>query len=512
MMKKILVSVYTACTLLIIVGSIVWFVFPLHNDSLTEKANALNSFKLFARHTGNILTESSGESDPTRMQNRLEALCGDYRKYVKAVLIRNTGGTVFIWPQNAGIFSYNEQNVIEIKNMPLFFSAVQMRIPIRESGETVALHAALQTLPAETIFNRGRVIFFLLLILVIMTAAVLIFSYLDLKPAVQENDSLPEIKKSVPDGEAPIDNPKAAPDMEETAERTSTEDILTASPHHKDSASPDRETHKTAAAEKESSEPEMLLPLSSRLESLDRLHIYDNDPAGTIQDAYQEPVQPEERGTQTAASEPSERNELPIRELHAESYGSFENRMQSSLKRSPDDPISKPVTSFEDTPLSAAGRSNNHSLDQATLLEELGTAINETAVAEEDLTLLLIHATDIPHNQQIIHLLRTTLDRIHKIFIFNKDTIGLIIFYASLDQAMQIANTLYDEIHTILDAAHKDTLGIGLTTRAGRLIPAYRMIEEASAAIGKAIEEEGDPIVAFRVNPDKYRRCIARLS
>ena len=140
------------------------------------------------------------------------------------------------------------------------------------------------------------------------------------------------------------------------------------------------------------------------------------------------------------------------------------------------------------------------------------TAITETAVVEEDLTLLLIHATDIPHNQQIIHLLRSTLDRIHKVFAFDKDILGVIIFYAPLDQAMQIASTLYDEIHAALDESAKNSLGIGLTTRAGRLIPAPRMIEEAAAAIDKATQEGGDPIVAFRVNPDKYRQCLARLS
>jgi len=98
------------------------------------------------------------------------------------------------------------------------------------------------------------------------------------------------------------------------------------------------------------------------------------------------------------------------------------------------------------------------------------------------------------------------------VFVFNKDILGVIIFYAPLDQAMQIASTLYDEINALLDASVKKSLGIGLTTRAGRLIPAPRMIEEAMAAIGKATQEGGDPIVAFRVNPDKYRRCLARLS
>ena len=199
----------------------------------------------------------------------------------------------------------------------------------------------------------------------------------------------------------------------------------------------------------------------------------------------------------------------------AENYGSFENHTQTI--KSPIEVQGAPeaataVTRFENTPLADKAHNNSHSLEQATLIEELTTAITETAVAEEDLTLMLIHATDISHNQQIIHLLRSTLDRIHKIFIFNRDTLGLIIFYAPLDQAMQTASSLYDEIHVRLEDPIKKSLGIGLTTRAGRLIPAPRMIEEAVAAIGKATEEGCDPIVAFRVNPDKYRRCLARLS
>ena len=201
--------------------------------------------------------------------------------------------------------------------------------------------------------------------------------------------------------------------------------------------------------------------------------------------------------------------------FNAENYGSFENHTQTI--KSPIEVQGAPetataVTRFENTPLADKAHNNSHSLEQATLIEELTTAITETAVAEEDLTLMLIHATDISHNQQIIHLLRSTLDRIHKIFIFNQDTLGLIIFYAPLDQAMQTASSLYDEIHVRLEDPIKKSLGIGLTTRAGRLIPAPRMIEEAVAAIGKATEEGSDPIVAFRVNPDKYRRCLARLS
>ncbi len=54
-----------------------------------------------------------------------------------------------------------------------------------------------------------------------------------------------------------------------------------------------------------------------------------------------------------------------------------------------------------------------------------------------------------------------------------------------------------------------EPIAIGLTTRSGRLIDANRMMEEARAAIARAIQSADDPIVAFRVNPKKYREFIS---
>jgi len=57
MMKKILMSVYAACALLVIIGSLLWFVFTLNSDSAAGKTEALKRFKVFAQHTGEILSE-----------------------------------------------------------------------------------------------------------------------------------------------------------------------------------------------------------------------------------------------------------------------------------------------------------------------------------------------------------------------------------------------------------------------------------------------------------------------
>ena len=549
MMKKILMSVYAACALLAIIGSLLWFVFTLHSDSAAGKTEALKNFKVFTQHTGEILSEAAQESNSTRLQAQLEQICRNYSKYVQTVLMRDSVGIIFIWPNNSNIFSYNEQYVVEIKNLPLFVTAAQTHIPIKETGNTITVHAALRTLPIETAFNRGQIVFFLLLLIMLMTVMVLIFSYMDMKPAEKKS----KLKSTIRTPETDItevgtvqlsEYPTTATDDNATAAippiKTAAETDMPISQQKEDLSTGEKtlNPHEQPSTEKNIVQPleaASSVPLNEQLESLNRLHIYDDKQSQQTQYEYKEQVQntpletsitEERNGADTNRSPFSNAAESDIpntaaapkadvtQSLGAENYGFFENHTHTSKAASEAKETTKQaaVTTFENTPLSNTARNDSHSLEQATLIEELATAITETAVAEEDLTLLLIHATDISHNQQIIHLLRSTLDRIHKVFIFNKDILGVIIFYAPLDQAMQIASTLYDEIHTLLDESIKKSLGIGLTTRAGRLIPAPRMIEEAAAAIGKATQEGSDPIVAFRVNPDKYRRCLARLS
>ena len=545
MMKKILMSVYAACALLVIIGSLLWFVFSLHSDSAAGKTEAFKSFKIFARHTGDILSESAQEANPARLQVQLEQLCRNYNKYIQTILMRDSAGIVFIWPKNADIFSYNDQYVVEVRNLPLFVTAAQTHIPIKETGNTVTVHVALRTLPIETVFNRGQIVFFLLLLIVLMTVMVLIFSYMDIRPAEKKS----KFKSAVRTPETDITESDTIQSGRYTADtasndteimssaKTFTEKDNSASSQRDDLTTDKKEpnTHEQPTVEKNNAqtvEAASSVPLNVQLESLNRLHIYDDEhpkqgrwpnPENASLDTSMTERQPiieterqassniAESGISNTADTPKANVKLSF---DAENYGSFENHIQTpkSTPKAQETAKQASVTTFENTPLADATRNDNHALEQATLIEELTTAITETAVAEEDLTLMLIHATDIPHNQQIIHLLRSTLDRIHKVFAFNKDILGVIIFYAPLDQAMQIASTLYDEIHVLLDDSTKKTLGIGLTTRAGRLIPAPRMIEEASAAITKATQESSDPIVAFRVNPDKYRRCLARLS
>ena len=78
-----------------------------------------------------------------------------------------------------------------------------------------------------------------------------------------------------------------------------------------------------------------------------------------------------------------------------------------------------------------------------------------------------------------------------------------------LDRAMALSQDLYTDVSGLLiNKQMNNKIGIGITTRSLRLITGNRLIEEATQALEKAFEEQGLPIVAFRVSPEKYRQCL----
>lgn len=536
-MKRILISIYAVCALLVVLGSLIWFAFTLYSDSRTGKAEALKNFKTFALRTGELLSQNAQNSDPNHLQTQLEQLCSNYQVYIQAALIRDAAGVIFVWPKNNDIFFYDEHNAVEVKNLPLFFTAAQMHIPLEASGITATVHTALQTIPLKTIFQRGQIVFFLLLLIVLLTITLLIFSYggqeskskfTERKP-VFSTDTEDFKNKDVDDGTtqtAHTAESTVSAKNERTADHSDTESQTDSDILHKD------------VKQGVSSTTVSFAPITEQLAALNNLHIYENKPASQMhtvtaqnihtpepaKDEQREVLEVDGRKSKSSLDRTVQKNtnkpnsSSPADSLYADTihgntavnYGSFENHIQPVKQETQTNEyaaVSSEVVNKQDL---HTRYGDYHSLEQTTLIEELATAITETAATEEDLALLFIHASDITHNQHIIHLLRTTLDRIHKIFIYNKDMLGLIIFYAPLDQAMQIASNLYDEIQTALHNSIKKTLRIGLTTRADRLVSAPRMIEEAAAAVSKATEENSDQIVAFRVNPDKYRKYLTQ--
>ena len=95
------------------------------------------------------------------------------------------------------------------------------------------------------------------------------------------------------------------------------------------------------------------------------------------------------------------------------------------------------------------------------------------------------------------------------IFEFKEDGFAVIIQNKDIDQALQSAEVLHSNLLGTLSAAgEKAKPQIGISSRSLRLISAERLKNEAEQALIHAGENADAPIIAFRVNPDKYRKFI----
>ena len=80
----------------------------------------------------------------------------------------------------------------------------------------------------------------------------------------------------------------------------------------------------------------------------------------------------------------------------------------------------------------------------------------------------------------------------------------------SVNDAISLAEELYTSIDKILARYGNDgAIGIGISSRSLRMISGERLTNEAEVALDHAMEDESSPIVAFKVDPQKYRKFLA---
>jgi hypothetical protein len=96
--------------------------------------------------------------------------------------------------------------------------------------------------------------------------------------------------------------------------------------------------------------------------------------------------------------------------------------------------------------------------------------------------------------------------------IFEKNVPGIYVIAGdtTIDEAFEAAKHLHREAVSKLPDGKKSALTIGISSRAGRTMHAERLIGEAERALGKAAEDAASPIVAFKVDLQKYKEFLAR--
>ncbi|MDR1506738.1 MAG: hypothetical protein LBI67_06505 [Treponema sp.] len=148
-------------------------------------------------------------------------------------------------------------------------------------------------------------------------------------------------------------------------------------------------------------------------------------------------------------------------------------------------------------------------------MDRLASELHRCASSEQDLVILLFECgEDAVMDEDSYRKLAG--EAVHffnlKDLTFEKGNrgISIIIPHADLDHGIEKAEEFHAKVLKTLpeNFTAKTSLRAGLSSRSGRLIDAGRLFFEASSALEKA--RSGQPIVAFKSNPEKYREFIKK--
>ncbi len=137
---------------------------------------------------------------------------------------------------------------------------------------------------------------------------------------------------------------------------------------------------------------------------------------------------------------------------------------------------------------------------------KLNTNLINAASSEQDISILILRVLNLTRADAVFRIVADILVDMFKkenVFEYASDAYSCIIPNSSLDETMQVAENLYSALQAYFTEEDDYKLCIGISTRAGRTVPAFKMVEEAETATKKAEEEKRLPIVAFRANPQK---------
>ncbi|MDR0707003.1 MAG: hypothetical protein LBF60_03875 [Treponema sp.] len=148
---------------------------------------------------------------------------------------------------------------------------------------------------------------------------------------------------------------------------------------------------------------------------------------------------------------------------------------------------------------------------ETSLIRKLEDELYRSESFNQDLALIIVQATDDPAGTTLPIMASEAIDFfVLRELIFKKGDVGVTVIAQNTD--IESAFTKATEFRAALLDKHPEQnlkLFIGVSSRCGRdEVEPNRLIREAEAALEKASETA--PIVAFRVDPEKYKEFLKK--
>lgn len=151
------------------------------------------------------------------------------------------------------------------------------------------------------------------------------------------------------------------------------------------------------------------------------------------------------------------------------------------------------------------------------MIPRLDSELIRAASGDQDLTVMTLEIPKMDWTsdsaREICDLILDLVKFKDLVFEYGQSGCTAIIQNMGIEEALKAAEDLHTNIIASL-ARRKQyyIVAIGLSARSLRLISGIRIAKESEQALFHALEDKSNPVVAFKVNPEKYRDYIAKES
>lgn len=218
------------------------------------------------------------------------------------------------------------------------------------------------------------------------------------------------------------------------------------------------------------------------------------DGALNPEDKNNEDSQTENEEKEIPASLPDYESPIIIESSDAKENNDAENASDSDSSESNPSGLFNPVTGLG---------------WESYLDTRLENEINRAISSEIDISVFIINIPNLEReseeSKKVSEYLSLQFQFKDLLFEYKNDCIVAIKISMNLDEALNFADKIHADISHILE---QKQCYIGISTRSIRIVSGERLFNEALAAVEHAKNEEDSPIIAFRVDVEKYRQFL----
>ena len=448
--KKFKIFTISMIIILVLAGTI--FLTGLFINSSKGSISSRNSFNIitqkitkFADDYG-ILTENFLSQSEEILKNE---------KYLNAVTIQKDDIVFYAYPLTSNLLKADEKgNAFISSTSPL--NKIYTKNVLLLNGDSLNFTVAYNTILPEQIFYIGKITFFIILICVVLT--IIAIPYIKMKEKengsniiINKNDEKPELKSNI-----------------NYQELIDVNDVPGIQFDSEDNIDFDESNNQLDIEE-----------ISNSQKNMQNVHQFDSE--------IQEEVK-----------------------LESKDYKENEYYSQEELKEEAE---IAPKFTVKNDPMGLFSSISGFGWE-SYFEPRLDSELVRATSSEQDVSLFMITLPKLNKRSQAAEEIYQVILDFFKyrdmIFEYKNDSFAGIHINMNLENAINYAEQLFINLYAIYEEHNLTSkIGIGISTRSMRLVPGNRLISEAEQAAEKALEEETMPIVAFKVNHEKYREYVS---